>query len=294
MGATVKEAGMGGRHRAIATDTRQILDRGWYDHPAAGRVRIADDLARSAEGTRMWAPEESQAALDGITALDEITARADTAAAAGTRVEVTGETSLTAARRLGAPVGCLNFASAKNPGGGFLGGAQAQEESLARSSGLYPCLLRAREFYEFHRGQRDLRYSDRMIFSPSVPVFRDDDGTLLEQPHLVSFLTAAAPNAGALGTGHPDAATLPEVLSARAAKVLAVLLASGQRRIVLGAWGCGVFRNAPDAVAAVFARLLGPEGAFHGRFEQVTFAVLDRAPGTPTLSAFTAALGCPR
>lgn len=194
-------------------------------------------------------------------------------------------------RRLaGGPVGCLNFASAKNPGGGFLGGAQAQEESLARSSGLYQCLLAAPEFYAFHRGQRDLRYSDRIIFSPLVPVFRDDDGELLAQPYLVSFLTAAAPNAGALGADHPHAATLPGVLAVRAAKVLAVLLAGGQRRVVLGAWGCGVFRNSPDTVAAVFARHLRPGGAFHGRFEQVTFAVLDRAPGTPTFAAFARAL----
>jgi hypothetical protein len=43
-------------------------------------------------------------------------------------------------------------------------------------------------------------------------------------------------------------------------------------------------------VAAAFAGHLGPGGAFHARFEHVTFAVLDRAPGTPTVSAFAAAL----
>lgn len=274
---------MRNRRAALAEETLQILDRGWYDHPACGRVQIADDLARSVAGTRLWAPDESRAVLAGLTA-------EPAAASSGTRIDVTGETSLAAARRLGDPVGCLNFASAKNPGGGFRGGAQAQEESLARSSALYRCLVGAPEFYAFHRAHRDLRYSDRVIFSPGVPVFRDDDGALLAEPYPVSFVTAAAPNAGALGAGHPHAGTLPEVLSARAALVLAVFWASGLRRLVLGAWGCGVFRNSPAVVASAFADHLGPTGAFHSRFEQVTFAVLDRAPGTPTLAAFTAAL----
>jgi uncharacterized protein (TIGR02452 family) len=90
--------------------------------------------------------------------------------------EVTGESSLEAARRLTGPVAVLNFASARNPGGGFLNGAQAQEEALCRASALYTCLLQARGFYDHHRAHRDPFYTDRVIHSPAVPVFRDDKG----------------------------------------------------------------------------------------------------------------------
>jgi uncharacterized protein (TIGR02452 family) len=72
---------------------------------------------------------------------------------------------------------------------------------------------------------------------------------------------------------------------AGAAKVLAVFWASGLRRLVLGAWGCGVFRNPPASVAAAFAEHLGPSGQFHSSFEHVISGVLDRAPGTPTFAA---------
>jgi uncharacterized protein (TIGR02452 family) len=133
------------------------------------------------------------------------------------------------------------FASAKNPGGGFLSGAQAQEESIARSSALSPCLAAAGEFYSFHRRQGDLRYSDRVIYSPHVPVFRADDGTLLDEPYTVSFLTAAAPNLGASTASQPASApAVPGTLAIRAARVLAVAAARGHRKLVLGAWGCGV------------------------------------------------------
>lgn len=44
-------------------------------------------------------------------------------------------------------VGVLNFASAKNPGGGFLNGALAQEESIAVGSGLYETQLKNEKYY---------------------------------------------------------------------------------------------------------------------------------------------------
>jgi uncharacterized protein (TIGR02452 family) len=168
---------------------------------------------------------------------------------------------------------------------------RAQEESIARSSALYPCQSAAGEFYTFHRRQGDLRYSDRVIYSPRVPVFRADDGALLEEPCTMSFLTAAAPNLGAVVTSQPEAAgSVPGVLAARTARVLAVAAAHGHRRLVLGAWGCGVFRNDPDVVAEAFARQLARA---QGHFDHVVFAVLDRQHGTPAHAAFTRALCLP-
>jgi uncharacterized protein (TIGR02452 family) len=147
-------------------------------------------------------------------------------------VEGTGETTLAAAGRLGGDVACLVFASARNSGGGFLNGAQAQEESLARASALHACQRVVPQFYAFHRRQPDLRYSDRVIYSPSVPVFRHDDGTLLPRPYLASFLTAAAPNLAAITATQPESAvTVPAVLRARAVRVLQIAAAHGHRRL---------------------------------------------------------------
>jgi uncharacterized protein (TIGR02452 family) len=59
---------------------------------------------------------------------------------------------------------------------------------------------------------------------------------------------------------------------------------------VLGAWGCGVFRNDPRMVAEAFANHLLPERLWHGRFAHVTFSVFDSAPVTTTFAAFARAL----
>ena len=187
-------------------------------------------------------------------------------------IEITGESTLAAAARLDDPV-CLNFASATKPGGGFINGAQAQEESLARSSALYPSLLAAEEFYVHHRQHRGPLYSDRVIYSPRVPVFRDDRGSLLPEAYPVSFLTAAAPNRTAIVRDRPDLLPrVPGVLAHRAAWILRVAAAYGHRELVLGAWGCGVFGNDPALVADVFAAALR-EAPW---FDRVVFAILDR------------------
>jgi uncharacterized protein (TIGR02452 family) len=78
------------------------------------------------------------------------------------------------------------------------------------------------------------------------------------------------------------------VLDRRARRVLAAAAHHDHRRIVLGAWGCGVFRNDPAMVADVFASHL--HGEFAAAFDHVTFAVVDHAPSTPTRQAFESRL----
>jgi uncharacterized protein (TIGR02452 family) len=259
----------------MATETMAIIEAGGYRSPTDRDVRIGPRVEGAVAGTRLHLPDETLPAPPPQ-------------GSERPAIEVTNETSLSAARRMGPDVACLVFASAKNPGGGFLSGAQAQEESIARSSALYPCQTAAGDFYSFHRRQGDLRYSDRVIYSPRVPVFRADDGALLEEPYPVSFLTAAAPNLGAIAANQPTATgTVPGALAARAARVLAVAAAHGHRRLVLGAWGCGVFRNDPAVVAEAFAEQLARA---QGHFDHVVFAVLDGQRGAPTHAAFTGVL----
>ncbi|GIJ17281.1 TIGR02452 family protein [Micromonospora gifhornensis] len=260
---------MSGRLREIARQTVAIAESGRYRNAAGDEVVIGEAVRAAVAGTRHHLPNEVLAV--------------ESAAPGAGEVEVTYESTLQAAYRLGPGAACLVFASAKNPGGGFLGGAKAQEESIARASALYPCLLAAPEFYTFHRGQRDLRYSDRVIYSPNVPVFRDDKGNLLDQSYTTSFLTAAAPNLGAILRNQPEHTTdVPAVLVRRARRVLQAAAAHGHRTLVLGAWGCGVFRNDPAAVAGAFADAL----EMVDRFDRVVFAIRDGLPGTPVYRTF--------
>jgi uncharacterized protein (TIGR02452 family) len=108
---------------------------------------------------------------------------------------------------------------------------------------------------------------------------------LLEQPYLCSVITAPAPNAGeALRAGEARTA-ISEALRNRAGLVLAIAQAHAERNLVLGAWGCGVFRNDPAEVAAVFADWLAAD-RFRGAFDHVTFAIYDRSKDQGTLTAF--------
>ncbi|MEV0250540.1 TIGR02452 family protein [Nocardia sp. NPDC050712] len=264
--------------REIATENEQIADRGGYRTARGVEVEIGVLLAAARVGTVSYAPEADvsggeQGAFRGA-------------------VEVTGEGSVQAARRLyrdgGSSVGVLNFASARNPGGGYLRGARAQEEDLCRSALLYRCLLEAPDYYAAHRGSKDLRYSHRVIFSPAVPVIRDEDGALIADPYPVAFLTSPAPNAGELRKQSGRPVPVRTELHERAARVLAVAARHGVRELVLGAWGCGVFRNDPAEVAAAFDAALRVHGA---AFERVVFAVWGREPVTANRTAFEACFG---
>ncbi len=186
---------------------------------------------------------------------------------------------------------CLNFASAKNPGGGFLGGSEAQEESLAKSSGLYPCIVQMADMYEANRSFGSCIYRDDMIHSPGVPVFRDDDYNLLDAPFLTSIVTAPAVNRGAVARNEPGRLEEADaVMAARVGKMLALARHHCHRTLVLGAWGCGVFGNQPSDMARWFADHLLGDGAYRDVFANVCFAVLDTR-NTGAFAAFNARFG---
>jgi uncharacterized protein (TIGR02452 family) len=196
-------------------------------------------------------------------------------------VQVSNETTLAAAFRLvegGLRPLALNFANGVQPGGGFLGGARAQEEVLCRSSALYQTLV-GDPMYEAHRERPRPDSTDWAIHSPDVPVFRKDDGTVLENYWLLSFLTCAAPYAPAIG--QPESA---ELLRQRIRRVLAIAHGCGYAALVLGAWGCGAFRNDPHRAAVDFRQAL--ENDFAGAFSDVVFAITDWSPERRFLGPF--------
>ncbi|MCB1233967.1 MAG: TIGR02452 family protein [Verrucomicrobiae bacterium] len=260
--------------KSIADETVAILKHGEYRSPSGRAVSLKKSLAETWKGTVCYSPRE-------LTELIEAQMASDPAGPSAT-VTVRNQTTLEAARELLADgsdrVVCLNFASAKNPGGGFLGGAEAQEEAICRPSALYASLLKERDtYYRANRLGRNALYTDHLIYSPGVAVFRDEaDGSLLEEFWHSSFVTAPAPNRGAIEQNSPE--LVPEierVFRNRIRGVLAAMAAHRHRHVVLGAWGCGVFRNDPTKVARWFRETLLDEG-WASKFDQVRFGVLDR------------------
>jgi len=149
----------------------------------------------------------------------------------------------------------LNMASRRNPGGGVATGAGAQEETLFRRTNLFRSLYQFAPYAEQY-GIRHSRYQyplDRNFggaYTPDAIYFRESElkgYALLEEPVSLSFITVA-------GMNRP--------------------LANGHDSLVLGALGCGAFRNPPRHVARLFHEVMD-EPEFRNRYRRIVFAILD-------------------
>eukprot|EP00039_Didymoeca_costata_P032358 m.37517 g.37517 ORF g.37517 m.37517 type:complete len:272 (-) comp9321_c0_seq1:182-997(-) len=194
------------------------------------------------------------------------------------RIEIwRGTTTLAACARLQQELGAdgevcaLNFASAKNPGGGFLRGSSAQEESICRASGLYHCIQNSNMYTVNRRDNNYCIYANMGIFSPRVPVIKSDTGVTHPERQYVSFITVPAVNAK-MATPRAGQEAVQEAMRQRIRLVLQIARHHNQRNLVLGAFGCGVFGNSPNFVAQCFRHLLNNE--FRGVFSRVIFGML--------------------
>lgn len=202
-----------------------------------------------------------------------------------------------AARYPGQKVTVLNFASSTSPGGGVVTGASAQEECLCRVSTLYPCLKAQaawNNFYGPHRAAPNPLHNDDIIYTKDVVVLKDDDYHPLSAPFRVDVITCAAPNLREKTSNrynrndgdavHISPERLMELHLKRARKILSVAAANKAEVLILGAFGCGAFRNDPVVVAAAYQQTL-PQ--FLNHFKTIEFAVYCRPEDQRNYDAFT-------
>lgn len=190
-------------------------------------------------------------------------------------IQVSTKDSYSAARKL---QNCLvmNFASATSPGGGFLSGANAQEEALCRESTLYRSLSseKAEIMYGYNNRHRNPCKYNAMILSPNVCVFRDIKDELLDEPFQVSVITIPALNKNGGARNIPQE-KIDEVMKERLKNMFVAAAHFGYKNLILGAWGCGAFGHDPEIVAKYFYEVLIDE-KFASYFEKIVFAILDR------------------
>jgi uncharacterized protein (TIGR02452 family) len=179
-------------------------------------------------------------------------------------------------------IAVLNFANNHSIGGSPFS-AGAQEESLCRCSTLLPCLEAMNEpFYQKHICQfasKEINYmgNDDLIYTPDVVVFKTDERTDPIYPKMmdpsewykVDVITSAAPQLRKVRT---LPANYNNVIFSRIKKILDVAAKEHAEVLILGAWGCGAFKNDINVVSDTFYSLLK-----NYNFEVVEFALSDPA-----------------
>lgn len=197
----------------------------------------------------------------------------------------------------------LNFASATNPGGGVVHGSSAQEESICRCSTLYYVLVTdelMKRFYYPHRNAGNPLYNDDLIYSPGILAIKSDTRSPRRLPekdwYKVDVITCAAPNlrenpsnrmnpnSGKQAAKITDADLLV-LLEKRIQRIFAAAAAGGNDVLILGAFGCGAFRNPPRVVAKAFRNAMED---YRDCFETVEFAVFHTDREMENFRAFKA------
>ena len=199
-----------------------------------------------------------------------------------------------------ARVAVLNMASERSPGGGWLKGASAQEEALCFRStlaaslhrNLYPIQPRAglytRDVVVFRGSMSEghkLMVPETAL--PNLPVVSALSVAGIRHPEV----KPAGEEAGGAGSepttsgGKQKTGKGPFVFADPAARDLTkdkmrlslrMAGANGHTMLVLGAIGCGAFRNPPEEVVKCWQEVLGEAEFAGGWFKEIWFAVYDR------------------
>lgn len=183
------------------------------------------------------------------------------------------------AKKLGSSCVVLNMASSKNPGGGVERGSRAQEEDLCRRSDLVYSLYSFSLDKSNIFGYKDNNYSYPIptyggIYSPRVCVFRDTNYSYLKTPFITNVISVAGVVRPEINKNGKMKDKYISITKGKIRTILRIASDNGHTKLVLGALGCGAFKNPPRHVAELFYEVFR-EKEFDGLFEEIHFAILE-------------------
>ncbi|KAL0225864.1 hypothetical protein P9112_013188 [Eukaryota sp. TZLM1-RC] len=178
-------------------------------------------------------------------------------------------------------VGVLNMANEEHPGGGYLTGASAQEESLFRRTTLGAALDPEQYGGQVVSGQR-VAYPWKtakidVVVTENVEIFKTTEATgcqLLEKPQRVTIISTAAPQnpqkkeVENFGEDYAHFDDL-QLLYKRWTCVFLAAIKHGITHLVICPLGCGAFRNPIPGAMTVISFALS---IFHKFFDSIIFS----------------------
>ncbi|MBR3181639.1 MAG: TIGR02452 family protein [Eggerthellaceae bacterium] len=277
----------------VFNETQGAIVRNEYSRPEGRRKFLADRAVQ--EDVDYYSAEEVEELIDNV---EQFADKLGDAAV----ISVSDDDTLVTALDIQAartdddakPVLVLNFACAFMAGGNEAIGKHAQEGELCRRSTLFASISveEAHPFYDANNDLGGSLYTNGVLVSPHVEVFREPGYLTMETPVVVSVISSPAPYAVTMkGVTEEE---LFDVLKTRIQGILAVAAQNGYRHLVLGAWGCDSNGNDPAMVARAFHEALDTPLAgatFANLFTTVAFAVADTKKGQPNLVAFKSEFG---
>ncbi len=260
------------QYKIVAEETLQIIKSGYYSYNPntinkqnESSVDVSISLKEAKDATITYTSDQVlQFMSKDVGSFND-----------NTIFQVEKETTLEGCKRSvdeGYKTLALNFASAKNPGGGFLNGSNAQEESLARASGLYHSIYDSSMYDHNRENNNKCLYSHQMIYSPNIPIFRNNDDQLIEEPYHVSFITSPAVNANEAYKRGVNDKIIYDTMYERIDGILSIARHHKYECVVLGSFGCGVFGNNINDIVFIFSELLTKK--YKGIFKKIVFSTL--------------------
>lgn len=233
----------------VFSQTKIDMDRGYYINNDGQTVKF--------RGVRSM--------LSGTTKYSELVPTENVVYFENPKIYVQNIDTFEKAIELGKDAACLNMASSTNRGGGVLSGSRAQEESLCRRSNLYRSLKKIDYPIPTFGG----------IYSPGVNIYRDRDNQVLSNIFKTNVISVSAVNRPALTEDglHVERRYI-WLIKEKMRTILRIAKINGHTKLVLGAFGCGAYRNPAGQTAELFSKILG-EDEFKNSFEEICFAIIE-------------------